>query len=217
MKAILKKLMIFITAIAVMQTFFAWLFKRINSPANYVFDPDELQAIANTGTGLPIAERWDAIHQELLKRYPGKIAPNIRWVFNSAGNVICQLAIVYASPTEYVAFFGTPIGASGFSGRYGYADVWDLMVDGEMHTYTAGQFEPTIYKAGDPAYLKRATSKGVTYIGSTWMIDYGRGLPITMLPFGVVAPAIFNTLDYESAGKQLVDYGRLVLQGMFQK
>ena len=49
------------------------------------------------------------------------------------------------------------------------------------------------------------------------MIDYGRGLPVTMLPFGILAPAVFNTLDYESAGKQLADYGKLVLRGMTRK
>ena len=113
-----------------------------------------------------------------------------------------------------MAFFGTPIGATGFSGRYGHADVWDLMVEGLMLTHTPGQFEPTEYKPGDSAYLKKGTSKGVVYVGSTWMIDYGRGLPVTMMPFGIIAPAAFNTLDGESAWKQLADYGRLVLRGM---
>ncbi len=44
------------------------------------------------------------------------MAPEPRWVFNNAGNLVCQLALVYASPFEYVAYFGTPIGASGFFG-----------------------------------------------------------------------------------------------------
>jgi hypothetical protein len=48
------------------------------------------------------------------------------------------------------------------------------------------------------------------------MIDYGRGLPVTMMPFVIIAPAVFNTLDYESAWKQLADYGKLVLRGMAQ-
>lgn len=48
-------------------------------------------------------------------------------------------------------------------------------------------------------------------------IDHGRGLPVTMLPFGVIAPALFNTLDYDSAWQQLKDYGTLTLRGMVQK
>ena len=216
MKKTLKNLAILAAVIVLVKAFFSWLFRRVERSAAYTFSPEALQEIANTGAGLPIEQRWDAIHRELLRRYPGKIAPEIRWVFNSSGNVICQLAMVYASPTEYVAFFGTPIGATGFSGRYGYADVWDLMVEGKMLTFTAGQFEPTEYRPGDSAYLALGNSKGVAYMRSTWMIDYGRGLPVTMMPFGILAPAVFNTLDYESAWKQLADYGKLVLRGMVQ-
>ena len=214
MNKFLKNLTLLAIGIVSGKALFTLLFKRVNASKRYVFDPDELQKIANLGAGLPIEKRWEVIHQELMKRYPGKIAPEVRWTFNSAGNVICQIAIVYGSPIEYVAFFGTPIGATGFSGRYGYADVWDLMVEGTMLTYIDGQFEPTVYEAGDPAYLKRGSAKGIAYVGSTWMIDYGRGLPITMLPFGVIGPAMFNTMDTESAWKQLADYGRLVLRGM---
>lgn len=217
MKKILKQIALIVAAVTFLKWLFLWLFQRINNSKSYIFDPNELQEIANLGADLPIEQRWNAIHKELLRRYPGKIAPDLRWTFNSAGNVICQFAMVYGSPIEYVAFFGTPIGATGFSGRYGYADVWDLMVDGKMLTYTPGQFEPTVYLAGDPAYLAKGTSKGVAYVGSTWMIDYGRGLPVTMLPFGVIGPAIFNTMDSTSAWHQLADYGRLVLRGMFKK
>lgn len=217
MKKSFKNLAILIAIAALTKAFFTLLFKQVNASESYIFDPDELQEIANIDADLPIEQRWDAIHKELLKRYPGKIAPELRWTFNSAGNVICQIAMVYGSPTEYVAFFGTPIGATGFSGRYGYADVWDLMVTGKMLTYTPGQFEPTVYLAGDPAYLAKGTSKGVAYIGSTWMIDYGRGLPVTMLPFGVIGPAMFNTMDSKSAWHQLADYGRLVLKRIVER
>jgi C-8 sterol isomerase len=182
---------------------------------SYVFDPDELQKVANTGAGLPMEARWEAIHAELTRRYPGKVYPRLEWMFNTAGNLVCQLALVYASPSEYVAFFGTPIGATGFSGRYPFADVWDLMVDGEMRTYTPGQFEPTIYRGGDPAYLPKGQGKGVAYIGSTWMIDYARGPVITMLPFGVISPTLSVTLDFKSMGQQLGRYGKLVLLNMF--
>jgi len=181
----------------------------------YRFDPAELQEIANFGAGLPIGERWGVIHAELRRRYGGRIKPEPRWVFNSAGNLVCQIALVYASPVEYIAYFGTPIGAAGFSGRYRWADVWDLMVDGRMQTFTPGQFTPTEFGAGDSAYLPRGLGKSIVYIGSTWMIDYGRGSIITMLPFGVIAPALFVTLDLRSAGQQLRDYGALALRNMF--
>jgi hypothetical protein len=215
-KRLLRALVVLVSSALFLRGLFSWILKRVETSDSYLFDADELQEIANTGAGLPLAERWDAIHKELLQRYPGKIAPEVRWVFNSAGNVVCQIAIIYASPVEYVAFFGTPTGANGFSGRYGHADVWDLMVEGRMLTYIPGQFEPTEYGPGDPAYLPKGTSKAMAYVGSTWMIDYGRGLPVTMMPFGIIGPALFATLDGESARQQLADYGRLVLRGMFK-
>ncbi|MCZ7583692.1 MAG: ERG2 family protein [Deltaproteobacteria bacterium] len=178
---------------------------------DYLFDPVDLQQIAQLGVGLPVAQAWDVIHAELMRRYPGKIAENYRWTFNSAGTAFCQIAIVYASTKEYVAFFGTPIGAEGFSGRYN-ADVWDLMVDGEMWTYVPGQFDRTVYTAGDLAYLPRDGGKGVRYVDHAWMIDYGRGDIISMFPFGVIAPALFVTLDYQSAWEQFADYGKLVVK-----
>jgi hypothetical protein len=216
MKRSLKAIVVLGSSALFLRGVFSWLLKRAATSDSYLFDAHELQEIANTGAGLPLDERWDAIHQELLRRYPGKIAPEVRWVFNSAGNVPCQLAIVYASLTEYVAFFGTPLGATGFSGRYGHADVWDLMVDGLMLTCTPGQFEATEYKAGDSAYLPKGTAKVMSYVGSTWMIDYGRGLPVTMMPFGIIGPAVFSTMDGESARQQLGDYGKLVLRSMFK-
>ncbi len=214
----MKKFIRRISLLAVMgfglKLFIDQIYSRLRLENNFVFDPDDLQEIANKGAGLPIGERWDVIHQEMMRRYPGKIAPEVRWIFNSAGNVVCQLALVYGSPTEYVAYFGTPIGETGFSGRYGHADVWDLMVSGKMLTFTEGQFEPTEYGPGDSAYLKRGQGKGVAYVGSTWMIDYGRGLPLTMLPFGIIFPYLFNTLDGQSAFKQLDEYGRLVMKNV---
>ena len=177
----------------------------------YLFSPEELHEIAQLGVGLPVEQAWDVIHQEMLRRHPGKILETPRWTFNSAGTAFCQIAIVYASTKEYVAYFGTPIGAEGFSGRYS-ADVWDLMVDGEMWTYVPGQFEPTVYLAGDLAYLPRDGGKGVQYVDHAWMIDYGRGDIITMFPFGVIAPAMFTTLDYTSAWEQFVDFGKAVIR-----
>jgi hypothetical protein len=89
-------------------------------------------------------------------------------------------------------------------------------IRGPLGFQQRGQFEATEYGPGDPAYLPKGTVKTMAYVGSTWMIDYGRGLPVTMMPFGIMGPAVFATLDFRSAGEQLADYGRLVLRGMFK-
>jgi C-8 sterol isomerase len=179
----------------------------------YEFSPEELHEVAQLGVGLPVDQAWNVIHQELMRRHPGKIKEVPRWTFNSSGAAFCQLALVYASTKEYVAFFGTPIGADGFSGRY-KTEVWDLMVDGEMWTYVPGQFDKTVYLAGDLAYLPKGGGKAVRYVDHAWMIDYARGSIITMFPFGLIAPTLFVTLDYQSAWEQFVDFGQLVIQNL---
>ncbi|NLH50475.1 MAG: hypothetical protein GX444_18010 [Myxococcales bacterium] len=181
----------------------------------YEFTPEEMHEIANLGVGLPPEEAWKVIHAELLRRHPGKIKAVPRWTFNSAGTSFCELALVYASLKEYVAFFGTPIGADGFSGRYNKSDVWDLMVDGEMWNYSPGEFQPVISLAGDMAYLPAGTGKGVQYVDHAWMIDYARGNIPSMFIFGVIGPALFVTMDYQSAWEQIVDFAELLFQNWF--
>ena len=181
----------------------------------YVFTPGEIQEIANMGAGLPLAERWEMMREELARRHPGTVADSLKWTFNAAGNVICNIAVVYASPNEYVAFFGTPIGATGFSGYYTEADVWDCMVAGEMYTFDPGQMEKSVYTAGETAYLQKGSRRVFRYVDSCWMIDYARGNIITMFPFGVINPATYNTLDPKSAWEQISNYGELCIKSIF--
>jgi C-8 sterol isomerase len=183
--------------------------------SQYVFTPEEIQGIANLGANLPLKDRWAMMRAELERRHPGVIADTLKWTFNAAGNVICNIAVVYASPNEYVAFFGTPIGATGFSGYYTEADVWDCMVVGEMYTFDPGQFEKSVYRAGQTAYLQKGTRRVFRYVDSCWMIDYARGNIITMFPFGVINPATYNTLDPKSAWEQISNYGELCIKSMF--
>jgi len=49
------------------------------------------------------------------------------------------------------------------------------------------------------------------------MIDYARGLPVTILPFGVLAPWFFVAMDGCAARTQLAEYARLTLAGLRRK
>lgn len=188
-----------------------------DNATGYVFTVAELEEIAAIRPDLPLGERWELMRAELAQRHPGKIAETLHWTFNAAGNVVCQIAIVAASPREYVAFFGTPVGATGFSGRYNKSNVWDIMVQGEMWTCVPGQFDYTVYVPGQTGYLARGNGKVFRYGPGTWMIDYARGNILTMFPFGVIAPAVYNTLDVKSAMEQFTDYAGLVIKGMLHQ
>jgi hypothetical protein len=87
-----------------------------------VFDLKELGEIANKGIILPRDRMFTVVHEELLRRYPEHIRKNPRWIFNIAGGATEQIQILHGPLSEYLIFFGTPIGTEGHSRRY-YADI----------------------------------------------------------------------------------------------
>jgi hypothetical protein len=170
-----------------------------------VLDPADLHEIVKKGVGLPTEEMFKTVHQELLNKYPKRIRKNPRWIFNIAGGAMGQLQMLYGSVTEYLIFFGTPIGTEGHSGRYG-AEVYDWVMEGEMWTYIEGETQRTVHKPGDQAYLGKGKAKGYCIKDHAWMLEYGRGNIWFMLPFGIIASNMFVTLDYVTTLRTLRDF-----------
>ncbi len=93
-----------------------------------------------------------------------------------------ELAAV-AAITEYLLFFGTPIGTEGHSGRY-RTEVYDFLIRGEMWTYTEGETERKTTRPGDNyAYLGKRRAKGYKIPSDGWMLEYARGFIPFMLTF----------------------------------
>ena len=175
---------------------------------SYVFNPEELHEIAKTGVGLPKDEMFDVVTKGLLDAYPDHIRPGNEWIFNNAGGAMGALCLLHASLSEYVIFFGSPIGTEGHSGRY-VTEVYDFMMAGEMWCYHEGEFDRTVYKPGDAAYLGRNRTKGYRLPESGWMLEYARGPIMTMLPFGLL-DVVSSTLDYNAFSRTLGTYAKLV-------
>jgi C-8 sterol isomerase len=180
---------------------------------DYLFEVDELRALVEAHRGKPLQEAFDAMHRELLQRYPGRIADNYRFIINQAGGALGQVAILYASTNEYLIFFGSPIANGGHSGRYN-AEFWDIMIDGEMQTFIEGEVERHVYRPGDMAYLPRHQAKGYRIPDHGWMLEYSRGNMVELFPFGVIAPAMFVTLDWTAAYAQISDFAKLVFKNL---
>ena len=180
----------------------------------HVFDPEELAEIAKRGVGLPTEQMFAVVHDGLHSRYPKHIHPELRWVFNNAGGAMGQMAIVHASLTEYVLFFGTPIGTEGHSGRY-RTKVWDFMLAGEMWCYIEGETERSVFKPGDYAFLGDDQVKGYRIPDHAWMLEYARGPIPTMLPFGL-ADTAFSTVDYKCLARSVWMYGSLTVKELMQ-
>lgn len=184
--------------------------KRGADMAQYVFDPRVIHEISCKHLGQPLEQIFDAIAAELEERYPGKIVNSHPWIFNNAGGVMLEMKLLYASLTEYIMIWGTPIGSEGHTGRH-LAEFYDTVLDGEAWYYQEGEFTRSVYKPGDHIFLGRGQSAGMHYPDRVWMVEYARGVLPTLLPFGL-ADALSSTLDFKTAWQTLVIYLSLVLR-----
>jgi hypothetical protein len=181
----------------------------------YVFDPSVLHEIARAAVGKkPRAEMISAVEEALVERYPDHIDRSPPWLFNNAGGAMGQIKILHSSLSEYILIFGTPIGTEGHSGRYG-TEVYDFMLEGEMWCFHAGEFDKTVFKPGDLAYLGPDRAKGYAVPNYAFMLEYARGAIPTMLPFGL-ADTVFSTRDRSTLGRTLWHYGRLAVRELLQ-
>ncbi len=181
----------------------------------YLFDPKVLHECAQVGIGKPHEEMFDVVTQALAERYPGHIDTGRRnWIFNNAGGAMGQLTLLHASLSEYIIFFGTPIGTEGHSGRY-TTDVHDFMMEGEMWCYLEGHTERKVYVPGDHAYLGSNQVKGYRIPESAYMLEYSRGNIPSMLPFGVADTAM-STLDVKTLGRTFYHYGKKTVGSMLK-
>lgn len=181
----------------------------------YVFDPQELHEIAKRALiQQSRAEIIDSVEVELELRYPKHISRGNPWLFNNAGGAMGQIKLLHCSLTEYILIFGTPIGTEGHSGRYG-TEVYDFMLDGEMWCYYPGEFQRTVFKPGDLAYLGPELAKGYAVPSHAYMLEYARGIIPSMLPFGL-ADSLLSTQDGTTLARTVLQYGKLVVKELLQ-
>ncbi len=181
----------------------------------YVFDPKVLGECAKLGVGRPVEEAMDTITAALVERYGAHVyAGPRRWILNNAGGAMGQLTLLHASLSEYLIFFGSPIGTEGHSGRYS-TEVYDWVFDGQMWCYLEGETQRTLYDPGTTAYLGADRVKGYRIPDHAWMLEYSRGTIPSMLPFGL-ADSFLSTLDFKTVGRTFFDYGRLTVGSLLR-
>ena len=183
---------------------------------SHLFTAAELHKIARDAAALkmPRKERFEKLIDMIDARWPGRIEKRQRWVLNSANGALGTMTILYASLSEYLIIFGSPIGTEGHSGRY-FATVHDFMVEGEMWVYVEGDIERTVFKPGDHAVLKARASKGYCIREDGWMLEYAHGCIPAMLPAGVW-DNLFSNLDFRSLFYTFWDYGRITVRELLR-
>jgi C-8 sterol isomerase len=165
--------------------------------------------------GLPKPKMFDTFAQALDKKYPNKLDFSQPWIYSIAGGAMIQMKLYYASTSEYIMIWGTPIGSEGHSGRH-FTGFWDTVIDGETWYYGEGQFEKTVYKPGDRIYVGPGQARAMNFTDGVWAVEYARGfLPLSM-PFGL-ADELCSCLDPLTATKTVSLYADLTLQAWGQK
>lgn len=183
--------------------------------SRYVFEPDDLHAVARQVVGLPLegGELITRLLESLADRYPEHIdaAPG-RWVGSKAGGILGKVRFLYFSPREYIVIFGSPTGTQGFSGRYKHVDIHKFLLAGQIDSYDLESDDTTalpVLMPGDGTCLQRGHARGLTIHPGSWHLEYGRGAVATTLPFAMV-DTLLVSLEFESVRRSTVEFGKLV-------
>jgi C-8 sterol isomerase len=181
----------------------------------YLFDPEKIHAIARTFAGKPIDESLPGIVSELERGWPGLIEHEPKWMLAIYGGTTATMTVLHASLSEYVLVYGSPIGTSGFSGRYLF-DCWDFMLTGEMSTFIDDHSTVAeVYRPGDGALLPRGRAKGYSITPGSWMLEYSRGIIASGLPFAL-AEVAHSSPDLPTLARTLRIYGTQVVRNLLK-
>lgn len=180
---------------------------RLVASKSFLWTPEEVAAVARKATGLPPEQLLSNVTAELNALHPGRVDAQPELIFINAGGWMGGMALLYATTTEYVLLFGTAMETSGHSGRY-WAEITDWMLTGEYRQWPEGSFSAEVHKPGDVIVHKRWEAAGVHWGAGTWMLEYGRGVLPSTLPFAL-ADTVLSSLDVLTVWKTLSTWARL--------
>lgn len=176
--------------------------------SKYVFEPDDLQRIVQMHVGVPLEERFDRITEMLHAVYGDHVHPGQEWIWSNAGGIMCSMQVLHVTPWEYLLFCGSAVGSAGHSGRH-RAELWDIVVHGELQTFTPTQFTPVTHRPGDSSHLPRGKTNGSLLGPECWLLEYARGNVPSMFPFAL-GDTVFSTQDLTDLRNTMVGSMKLM-------
>jgi C-8 sterol isomerase len=175
----------------------------------YVFEPDDLQRIVKMHLDAPLDQRFDRIAHTLREVYGEHVHSGSEWIWSNAGGIMCSMSVLHNSPKEYLLFCGTAVGSEGHSGRH-RAELYDIVIHGELRTFKPDQFRPVVLEPGDMSSLPRKTTNGSHLSPECWLLEYGRGNIPSMFPFAL-GDTVFSTQDLTDLRKTMAHSAKLML------
>ncbi|CAB08601.1 C-8 sterol isomerase erg2 [Schizosaccharomyces pombe] len=190
----------------------------------YQFDPAKLQELSKQSIALYANDTKALLYDlsdRLVAEYGDLITPvnQDEWVHNNAGGAMGTMFILHASFSEYLIFFGTPIGTEGHSGVH-MADDYFTILRGRQLAASANDLEARVYLPGDQhVHPWGHTAQYSMPSGEPcFALELAQGWIVSMLPFGFM-DGLFSTIDfgtlyktvYFTAGRML----KSVLMGKF--
>jgi C-8 sterol isomerase len=176
----------------------------------YLFAPEVLTQIVRMHLGLPVERQIEAVGKTLQQVYGNHVSPGQPWMWSTAGGIMCAINPLHVSHNEYLMFCGTAIGSEGHSGRH-RADMFDIVMSGELWTYQVGSFDRQVHRAGELAHLTRGSSTGSKLRPGVWLLEYARGNIPSLFPYAL-GDTLFSTLDTTDLVQQLGVSSRLMLK-----
>jgi C-8 sterol isomerase len=183
--------------------------------AEPIFDPDVVHECAMKSLGHAKPQMFDVFADAMEVQYPNVLDRGQPWIYSIAGGAMIQMKLYYASVSEYIMIWGTPIGSEGHSGRH-FTGFWDTVIDGEAQYYAEGQFERTVYRPGDRIYVGPGQARAMNFTDGVWAVEYARGFIPYSMPFGVM-DELLSCFDWVTAAQTLSLYADLVAQSVAQK
>lgn len=175
-----------------------------------VFDPEIVHECAMQCVGKSKPQMFEAFEKAMAARYPGVLDFSQPWIYSIAGGAIIQMKLYYASLTEYLVIWGSPIGSEGYSGRH-FIGFWNTVIDGESWYYGEGQFEKSVYKPGDRIYIGPAQARAMNYKNGVYAVKYARGaLPMSLWFW--VADEMLSCIDFFTIMQTVSIYLDLLFQ-----
>ncbi|KAL4401962.1 C-8 sterol isomerase [Malassezia pachydermatis] len=216
-------LAILVTIVAVLGSLYSFLDSRLNQ--FYVFDQAKVHEITKSAIAKH-GDKADLIFEEIISELrkdpkvartlnPNSFRDHNEWVFNNAGGAMGSMYIIHASITEYLIFFGTPIGTEGHTGRHTADDYFHILT-GEQLAFSAGDLVPERYPAGTMHHLRRGeVQQYIMPETGCWALELAQGWIPPMLPFGFV-DTLSSTLDFPTFWRTAMITGREMIKNLLR-